>query len=233
MDPRQPEGMNTTNERVVTSCQQQQCDLMGACNKGDCFVFDLFKSRISQLEKEISKKENIISFWTEQLSVKNAFTIPLQNQSQGRRSTDSSPLNDSIESEIAREESHTIKLNKKKKVIVTGESLLHGISQNELSRDHQVTVKNFSGGTTEKVLQEIENLVADKPNCIIIHAGKNDITNGINSLNSVNKIVKDVKKSSPNTKLVFLIILLRKKKKGISKKVTDINSRLKNYSNIL
>ena len=73
------------------------------------------------------------------------------------------------------------------------------------------------------------NLVADKPDCIIIHAGTNDIINGINSLSSVKKIVKHVKKSSPNTKLVFSNILIRKDKKGISKKVTDINSRLKNY----
>ena len=78
-------------------------------------------------------------------------------------------------------------------------------------------------------MEGIEDLVADKPDCVIIHAGTNDITNGINSLNSVNKIVKDVKKSLPNTKLVFSSILIRKDKKGISKKVTDINSRLKNY----
>ena len=51
----------------------------------------------------------------------------------------------------------------------------------------------------------------------------------MNSLNSVKKILKDVKKSSPNTKLVFSSILLRKDKKDISKIVTDINSRLKNH----
>ena len=96
MAPRQPERMNTTNKRVATSCQRQQCDLMGVGNKGDCFEFDLLKNRISQLEKEISKKDEIISFLTEQLSVKNAFTIPLQ---------------------IPREEAHTIKLNKKKKLL--------------------------------------------------------------------------------------------------------------------
>ena len=56
MAPRQPEGMDATNKRVATSCQRQQCDLMGAGNKGDCFVFGSFKSIISQLEKEISKK---------------------------------------------------------------------------------------------------------------------------------------------------------------------------------
>ena len=202
MAPRQPEGMNTANKRVAISCQRQQCDLMGVGNKGDCFVFDLFKNRISQLEKEISKKDMIISFLTEQLSVKNTFTIPLQNQSQDN------PLNDSTESEIPTEEAHTINLNKKKKVAVTGDSLLNGISEKGLLKDHQGTVKNFPSGTTEKVLEEIENLVADKPDYIIIHAGTNDITNGINSLNSVKKIVKDVKKSSPNTKLVFSSILI-------------------------
>ena len=113
---------------------------MGAGNKGDCFVFGLFKSRISQLEKEISKKDEITSFLTEQLSVKNAFTIPLQNQSQETRSANNNSLNHSIEFEIPREETHTIKLNKNKKVIVTGDSLLNGISEKGLSRDHQVTV---------------------------------------------------------------------------------------------
>ena len=141
--------MKTTNKRVATCCQRQQWDLMGVGNKGDYFVFDLFKNRISQLEKKISKKDEIISFSTEQLSVKNAFTIPLQNQSPERRIANNNPLNDSIESEVT-EEAHTIKLNKKKKVVVAGDSLLNGISEKGLSRDHQVTVKNFPGGTTKK-----------------------------------------------------------------------------------
>ena len=96
MAPGKLEGMDTTNKRVATSCQWQQCDLMGAGYKIGCFVVDLFKNTISQLEKEISKKDEIISFLTEQLSVKNAFTIPLQ---------------------IPREEAHTTKLNKKKKLL--------------------------------------------------------------------------------------------------------------------
>ena len=226
MAPPQPEGMKTTNKRVATSCQQQQCDLMGVGNKGNCFVLDLFKNRISQLEKEISKKDEIISFLTEQLSVKNAFTVPLQNQSPERRSANNNSLNDSIESEVPREEAHTIELNKKRKVVVAGDSFLNGINEKGLSRDHQVMVKNFPGGTPEKILGQIEDLVADKPDCIIIHAGMNDITNGINSLNSVKKIVKDVKKSFPKTKLVSSSILIRKDEEVISKKVTDINSQL-------
>ena len=56
MTPRQPDGMDTANKRVATFSQRQQCDLKGAGSKCDCFVFDLFKNRISQLQKEISKK---------------------------------------------------------------------------------------------------------------------------------------------------------------------------------
>ena len=48
--------INTANKCVAPSSQRQQCDLMGAGNKGDCFVFDLIKNRISHLENEILKK---------------------------------------------------------------------------------------------------------------------------------------------------------------------------------
>ena len=44
----------------------------------------------------------------------------------------------------------------------------------------------------------MENLVADKPDCIIVHAAANDITNDIISLNSAKIIVKTVKKNSAN-----------------------------------
>ena len=42
-----------------------------------------------------------------------------------------------------------------------GDSLLNGKSEKELSRSHRVTVKRFPSGISEKILEEIENLVAD------------------------------------------------------------------------
>ena len=38
-----------------------------------------------------------------------------------------------------------IQINKKKKVVVTGDFLLNGISEKGLSKNHQVTVENFPG----------------------------------------------------------------------------------------
>ena len=73
------------------------------------------------------------------------------------------------------------------------------------------------------------NLLKVKPDCLLVHAGTNRLTNNVNLLNSVKKIVKKVKNSSPNTELVFSSVILRKDKKDISKKVGETNQRLKNY----
>ena len=123
---------------LLLPLQRQQCDLMRSGNKCHCFVFDIFKNRIFQLEKEISEQDEIISFLTEQLSVKKAFAIPsnsLPNQPQERRSANNNPLNDGIESEIPREEAHTVKLNEKRKVVIARGSLLNGKNEVGLSQN--------------------------------------------------------------------------------------------------
>ena len=70
-----------------------------------------------------------------------------------------------------------------------------------------------------------------KPDCLLMHVGTNDLTNNVNLLNSVKKMVKKVKNSSPNTKLVFSSVILRKDKKDISKKDGETNQRLKTFVN--
>ena len=92
--------------------------------------------------------------------------------------------------------------------------MLNGIHEGGLSKQQQVKIQNLPGGTSETILDEVDTLVADKPDCIIVHAGTNDITKGINSLNSVKKIVS---------------LITRKDKKDLDKKVQDVSNRLNNY----
>ena len=66
--------------------------------------------------------------------------------------------------------------------------MLNGFNERGLSKHQNIKIQNFPGGTSETILDKVETLVAEKPDCIIIHAGTNDIMNGINSLNSVKKI---------------------------------------------
>ena len=98
-----------------------------------------------------------------------------------------------------------------------------------MSKHQKVKVKNFSGGTGENIVEELDALVADKADCLIVRADTNDITNGINSLNCANKIIKKVKQISPNTKVVFSGLIIIKDKKDLDKKVVEVNSRLKNF----
>ena len=57
------------------------------------------------------------------------------------------------------------------------------------------------------------------------------LANGTNLLNQVKKIVKQVKKVFQNTKIVFSSIIIRKDQKNIDKKISQVNSYLKNYCN--
>ena len=190
------------------------------------FIFNLLKNRIANLENEISKKDAIIDHLTNQLftsknvSHNNKKNLQKDDDHNGKSSKST---HDETSSQGNGER------NDKKKVIVTGDSLLNGISERGLSKPHKVNVQNFPGGTSETILEELDTLVASKIYCIIIHAGTNDLTNGINSLNSVKKIVKKVKQASANTKVVFSSLITRKDKKDLDKKVQDTNSRLKNY----
>ena len=99
-----------------------------------------------------------------------------------------------------------------------------------LSKSHSVKVKNYPRAKSENILDKINDLLKVKPDCLLVHVGSNDLTNNVNLLNTVKQMVKKVKNSSPNTKLVFSSVILRKDKKDISKKVGEINQRLKNYS---
>ena len=117
---------------------------------------------------------------------------------------------------------------KKRKIIIVGDSLLNGINEKGLSKNHSVKVNNIPGGTSDVILDKFDDFLKNKPDGLIVHAGTNDIIKGKNPLNNV-KILKQVKKLSPNTKVAFSSIVTIKDKKDISNTVQDTNSRLKSY----
>ena len=109
--------------------------------------------------------------------------------------------------------------------------MLNRIHEKGMSKNYRVKVNKFPGGTSATILESIDQLVKSKPECLIVHAGTNDLANGTNLLNQAKKIVKQVKKTYQNTKIVFSSITIRKDRKNIDKKVSQVNSYLKNYCN--
>ena len=191
---------------------------------------DLLKERIVFLENELKQKDTVIKFLTKKLVEDNCQVV--------RKGINANvSLVQSNDSEESSDDSKMIKNSynganeqfKKRNIIIVGDSLLNGINEKGLSKNHSVKVNNILGGTSDVILDKLDDFLKNKPDGLIVHAGTNDITKGENLLNNVKKIFKQVKKLSPNTKVAFSSIVTRKDKKDISKTVQDTNSRLKNY----
>ena len=112
-----------------------------------------------------------------------------------------------------------IKQNKKR-VVITGDSMLNGIHEKRMSKNYRVKINSFPVGTSATILENIDQLVKSKSEFLIVHAGTNDLANGTNILNQVKK--KQVKKISQNTKIVFSSIIIQKDRENVDKKGNSI-----------
>ena len=95
--------------------------------------------------------------------------------------------------------------------------MLNNISEKDLSKTHKVRMINFPGGTSEKLKDQLDDLIKGKPYDLIVHVGTNDITNNVNLLNNVKKIFRKVSKDSQSTQQAFSSIIVRNDKKNLEK----------------
>ena len=66
----------------------------------------------------------------------------------------------------------------RKKVIILGDSILNGINEKGLSKNHNVKIVNKPGATSERLLlEELDNLIKYQLESVTIHAGTNNLTN--------------------------------------------------------
>ena len=107
--------------------------------------------------------------------------------------------------------------------------MLNNISEKGLSKTHKVRVINFVGGTSEKITDQLDDLIKGKPDDLIVHVGTNDIANDVNLFNNVKKIFRKVSEDYPSTQLAFSSIIVRKDKENLEKSIIETNARLKNY----
>ena len=91
------------------------------------------------------------------------------------------------------------------------------MNEKGLSKDNNVSIKNFPSRTTENNLGKVEELLKNKPDTLIVHAGINDFTKGKNVLNSVKKKLLNPQKCFLQTKLVFSSLIVREDKTNIIK----------------
>ena len=96
--------------------------------------------------------------------------------------------------------------------------MFNNISEKSLSKTHKVRVITFLGGTSEKITDQLDDLINGRPDDLIVHVRTNDIGNNVNLLNNVKKKFRKVSKDSPSTQLAFCLIIVQKDQKNLGKK---------------
>ena len=86
-----------------------------------------------------------------------------------------------------KKETQTESSSKKNKIILTGDSMVNGIFEKGISVNHKVKIVNFPSGTSEKILEKLDNIIKEQSNDLTVHVGTNDLTNNVNLLNNVKK----------------------------------------------
>ena len=79
-------------------------------------------------------------------------------------------------------------------MVLTGDSMVNGISEKGLSVNHKLKIVNFSGGTNEKILGKLDDIIKGKLDDLIVHVRTNDITNNVNLFDQRLKIFNKISK---------------------------------------
>ena len=59
--------------------------------------------------------------------------------------------------------------SKKKKIVLTGDTMVNGISEKGLNVNQKVNIVNFPGGTSKKILEKLDEIINEQPDDLIFH----------------------------------------------------------------
>ena len=113
---------------------------------------------------------------------------------------------------------------------IIGDSMLKHITGPGISKNDQVRVKTHPGATTDDIMCYIKPTIRQKPDIIIVHSGRNDLTKDVNTMSRLRKVVAAVKQidTEGKIKLGFYGVVARG---DINKEenIINTNNRLEKY----
>ena len=108
---------------------------------------------------------------------------------------------------------------------------MNNIHEKRVSKQHTVKVKHFPDATKETIFEKMVDLLESQPDVLILHAGTNHLPKNLNPLNNLRKVHWKCLQLSPESKLVFSNIIIRKDKPNLDKHRKGANARMKNFCN--
>ena len=123
----------------------------------------------------------------------------------------------------------TVTKKRKPSVVIVGDSMLNGITEHGLDKQHRIKVKAHPGATSQNILDHIKPAVRRNPDVLIIHAATNDITSDVETVQYFKEIAEYVKTEAPAMKLVISLPMMRDDGGGRKEKIIALNAELKEF----
>ena len=86
-----------------------------------------------------------------------------------------------------------------------GDSILNGLIEENLSKQHNVRIRKFPGATVDDLNYHVHPILRKKPKHIIVHIGTNDATRSTSReiLDKLLKLKTLIKETLPETEVTF------------------------------
>ena len=112
-----------------------------------------------------------------------------------------------------------------------GDSHLNNIDEQRLRGKHFVRVRNHPGATSTDLLDHLNPILRNNaPDHLLFHGICNDLDKkDVDSIKNLESMLETIKSKSPSTKLSISLLLPREDRDGMSKKVKEMNTRIKAF----
>ena len=152
------------------------------------------------------------------------------------RKTTSKQTGDTPQGADASIQSTNTKVNRKKTVIIAGDSIVKNIIGPKVTNadsDHFFVVKPFPGATTTDMKDFVKPLARKKHDQLILHAGTNDLKYSTPDAvaDSIVDLIGQIKEDSPSTRVGVSALLVRADNHILAMKVEKVNNALRIYCN--
>ena len=120
----------------------------------------------------------------------------------------------------------------RKGITIVGDSILNGLEEAGMQKDHNVKIRAHSGAMTRDIVDHITPVVRIRPSCITIHSGTSDLTQRIDTIVNIKSAIEETRQESPGTEIVLSTVVIRKDKQALDKKpnVKELNMKIKDLA---
>ena len=114
-------------------------------------------------------------------------------------------------------------------MLISGDSMLHGIVENKLNGKLHVKVRPFPGAFVDDLEDYLKPLLKKKPSILILHVGTNDTTNcsSDNIVALILNLKEWIKTQLPDCRVIISLPIRRVDNRKADKVIADVNKKMK------